>query len=89
MDKFKIEKEMTNYNAWLNGLYIFEAVSKCLYNNFGRKEYQQVLQYPEKPHNFNVKPKSKEEIEKEQILKVEEQIKERNKKIKEMLNKNK
>lgn len=89
MDKMKIQSEIDNYNSWLNGLYVYDAISKSLYNSFGRKETQPVMNYIDKPYNFNVKPKSKEEIEKEERLKVEEQIKERNRQIKEMLKNNK
>ena len=87
MDKIKLQNEFSNYNAWLNGLYVFDAVSKCLYNSLGRKETQSAVNYVEKPYDFNAKPKSKEQIAKEERLKVEEQIRERNKQIKEMLKK--
>lgn len=85
MDKIEINKEINNNNAWLTGLYVFDAINKSLYNSFGRKETQSAISYIEKPYDFNEKPKSKEEIEREEILKVEEQIKERNRQIKEML----
>lgn len=85
MDKTKIKSEIDNYNAWLNGLYVYDAVSKSLYNSFGRKETQPAINYAEKPYDFNAKPKTKEEIEREEQLKLEEQIKERSKKIKAML----
>lgn len=87
MDKLNIQKEIDNTNAWLIGSYIFDGVSKVIYNNFGRKETSPILHYIETPYDLNAKPKSKEEKEKEERLKVEEQIKERNKKIKEMLKK--
>ena len=87
MEKIKLQKELSNENAWLNGLYIYEALCVSLYNNFGRKETQQPANYPEQPYNLYSKPKSKEEIEREKRLKIEEQIRERNAKIKEMLNK--
>lgn len=87
IDKIKMEKDQYNYNAWLNGVYVFDAVNKSIYNNFGRKETQQPALYVEKPYDFNQKPKTEEEIRREQMLKVEEQIRERNRQIKEMLNK--
>lgn len=89
MDKLKIQKELDNYNAWLNGLYVFDALSSSLYNFFGKKETEKAISYTEQPYDFNAKPKSSEEIEKEKRLKVEEQIKERNRQIKAMLEKNK
>lgn len=84
-----MQNELNNYNAWLNGLYVFNAVSTSLYNLFGRKETQPTINYIEQPYDFNKKPKTKEEIEKEERIKVEEQIRERNKQIKEMLNRKK
>ena len=89
MDNLKAQNEIENYKAWLNGLYFYDAISTALYNNFARKETQPIAKYTEQPYDFNKKPKSKEEIEKEKRLKVEEQIRERNKQIKEMLNKKK
>lgn len=89
MDKLEIQNEVNNYNAWLNGLYVFDALSKSLYNSFGRKETQSAISYVEKPYDFNAKQKTKEEIEREERLKVEEKIKERNRQIKEMLKKDK
>lgn len=87
MDNLKIKTDIDNYNAWVNGLYVYDALSVCLYNFFGKEKTQPFKSYAEEPYNFNKKPKSKEEREKEERLKVEEQIKERNRKIKEMLNK--
>ena len=87
MDKLKIEREQCNYTSWLNGLYVFDAVSKSIYNSFGRKETQQPAFYIERPYDFNQMQKTEKEIKREQVLKVEEQIRERNRQIKEMLNK--
>lgn len=88
LDKLRIKKDLINYEAWLNGLYVFDAVSVGIYNNF-KKSTQPVLKYVEQPYDFNAKPKTKEEIAREERLKVEEQIRERNRQIKEMLKKNK
>lgn len=87
MEKMKIQSEVNNYNAWLNGLYVFDAISKSIYNAFGRKETQSALNYIEQPYNFGAKVKSKEELEKEERMRIEEQIRERNRQIKEMLRK--
>lgn len=89
IDQLKMQNEMSNYNAWLNGVYVFDAVSKSIYNAFGRKETQQALNYIEKPYDFNEKPKSKEEKEKEQQLKLEEQIRESLQRTKNILKRNK
>lgn len=85
IEKLKLQQELDNYNAWLIGLYNFDALSKSLYNSFGRRNYEQVQNYIAEPIDFNKKPKSKAEIERERMLEVERKIKERNKQIKEML----
>lgn len=86
MDKIELERNMANYKSWLSGLYVYDAVSKSIYNNFGRKNGAQTLSYIESPYDFN---KTKEEIERENQLKMEEEIRKRNQKIKELLNKKK
>lgn len=83
MDKMKINNELSNYNAWLQGAYIFEAVSKSLYNSFGRTENKPALNYSNSPYDFS---KTREELEIEERLRMEEQIKLRNQQIKEILN---
>lgn len=85
MDKMKIRKELENQQAWLQGLYFFNAISISLYNSFGRKETQSAQNYMESPIDFE-HIKSKEEIEREQQLEMEERIKERSRQIKLMLN---
>lgn len=86
MDKMKINNELSNYNAWLIGAYVFEGTSKSLYNAFGRSGNKPALNYSNSPYDFS---KSKEEIEQEERLKVEEQIRERNREIKRILEKQK
>lgn len=85
MDKIKLESELSNYNAWLSGLYVFNAISVSLYNCFGRKNGQPAENYIEQPYDFDKKPKSKEEIELEERLEREEQIKESLKRMKKAL----
>lgn len=82
MDKMKVQTELNNYNAWLNGLYVFDAISKALYNSLSRKEGQPVEHYRNMPIDFS---KTAEDYEKEERLKVEEQIRERNKQIRKLL----
>lgn len=84
MDKIKLQQETDNFNAWLNGLYVFDAVSKSIYNNFGRKEAQPALNYIEKPYDFS---KTKEDYEKEKIKERENSIKEQLKRGKRVLSK--
>ena len=81
MERLEIERDKDNYNAWLQGAYIFDAVSKSIYNSFGRKDGMRALNYLEKPYDFG---KSEKELEQERILENERKIKERNKQIKEM-----
>ncbi len=85
LDKFKLQKEVNNFVAWLNGVYVFNAIQVGIYNSFGRKDNQPALNYYEQPIDFNAKPKSKEELIREKRLQIEERIKERNREIKEML----
>lgn len=87
MDKIKIKKELENQQAWLQGLYFFNAISVSLYNNLGRKEGQPAENYMESPIDFDKEPKTQKEIEREQQLEMEERIRERNRQIKAMLNK--
>ena len=84
IDKIKLQQETDNFNAWLNGLYVFNAVNTSIYNNFGRKETQQTLNYIEKPYDFS---KSKEHYEKEKIEERENSIKEQLKRGKRALSK--
>lgn len=86
MDKIKIERDIMNYKAWLNGLYVNNAVAVVIYNSFGRKEGQKVESYISKPYDFS---KTEKQLEQERILKVEAQIKERLRQSKEILNKRK
>lgn len=89
IDQLKMQNEISNYNAWLNGVYVFDAISKSIYNAFARKDTQPALNYIEKPYDFTERTKSKEEIERERQLKLEEQIKESLQKTKNILKRNK
>lgn len=84
IDQKKIEKEMTNFNAWLQGMYIYDGFSKVIYNSFGRKDGMPIKDYPSQPYDLD---KTKEEIEKERILETEAKIRERNKEIAKMIKK--
>ena len=57
-----MQNELSNYNAWLNGLYVFNAVNTSIYNNFGRKETQQPLNYIEKPYEEQRENSIKEQL---------------------------
>lgn len=86
MDKMKIQKELENQQAWLQGLYFFNAISVSLYNSFGKEKGQPAQNYMETPIDFE-HIKTKQEIEREQQLEMETRIRERNRQIKAMLNK--
>ena len=82
MDEKQIQNELMNYNAWLNGLYMFDAISKSIYNNFGRKNGQEFKMYLDRPYDFN---KSSKEIEKEEQLRNEQKVRDALKKMKDAL----
>ena len=37
IEQKKMESEMMNYNAWLNGLYVYDAISVVAHNLFAKK----------------------------------------------------
>lgn len=82
-EKIEMEKEITNFNCWLQGVYIFDALDKSLYNHFNRGN-KPPIEYMRSPIDFS---KTKEDIEREKQQKLEEQIRKRNEEIKEMLKK--
>ena len=87
MDKIKFENEMMNMKCWLNGVYVYEAISTVAYNIL-KKESQPVKNYMDCPIDIYAKTKSDEEKLKEEQLKIEEQIKESLKRGKRALNNN-
>ncbi len=86
MNKQKAKAEDDNYNAWLLGSYFWDVVSKVIYNNFSRRNGP-ALEYMERP--YELKSQSEEERRIEKKKRLEEKIKERNQKIKEILKNNK
>lgn len=72
MEKIKLESELSNYNAWLNGLYVFDAISTSLYNCLGRDKGQPAKHYLEKPFDFS---KNEEQIKEEERIKNEQEVK--------------
>lgn len=80
-DRIEIENERQNQLAWLNGLYVYNALNVCIYNSFGRKETSPVENYLDKPINFKgnrdiMVEKSPEEIRREETLRQEMIMKE-------------
>lgn len=65
-DKYRSDQK--NTEAWLQGMYIYDAVSTVIYNAFGRKRGQQAENYTSKPY-----PIHQEEVEQEKQQRVEEE----------------
>lgn len=59
ISKMKMEQEKYNSQAWLQGAYIFEAVSVALSNAFSKG---QKIKYSEKPYELGNKSKKEEMI---------------------------
>lgn len=76
MDKMKIQLEMNNQNDWLQGLYIYHALSAVIYNGFGRKAGQPAMGYLEKQLDIYGDKKSQKEKQLQKIKDREDSIKE-------------
>lgn len=62
---YKIKQEEINNNAWLQGLYVYDAISTALHNAL-RGKSSKAREYANQPYNFeNNKEKSKQEKAKE------------------------
>lgn len=57
------EQEIFNHNAWLQGAYIYEAVSVAVCNSFSKQK----AKYSEKPYDFKQKEISPEEEKKNAV----------------------
>lgn len=64
---YKIRQEEINNTAWLQGLYVYDAVSTALSNALSKKKNK----YAKQPYNFNNREKS--EFEKAHEVEVEQQ----------------
>ena len=67
---YKIKQDEFNNNAWLQGLYIYDAVSTALHNAL-RGKNTKAREYAKKPYNFENKEKS--EYEKAKEVEIEKQ----------------
>lgn len=65
--------QQVNFEAWLHGLYVFDAVNTVIYNGFCRKSGQPAKSYASEPYDFT---KSETERAREQIAEREASIKE-------------
>ena len=64
---YRIKQDEINNNAWLQGLYIYDAVSTALYNalrNMGKSK-QPAKEYAKQPYELNNKVKTEAEKAKE------------------------
>lgn len=66
---YQIKQEEANNIAWLQGMYVYDAVATALHNALAGKKTQP-RKYAQQPYNFNKKEKSEAErlaeIEREQ-----------------------
>lgn len=70
---YLIRQEEMNNNAWLQGLYIYDAVSTALHNalrGFGKSK-PPIKEYAKSPYNFNKKEKTEEEKQREVLVEQE------------------
>jgi hypothetical protein len=67
---YKIKQEEINNNAWLQGLYIYDAVSTAMHNAL-RGKNSKAREYTKQPYNFEKKEKS--ELEKAKEIETEQE----------------
>jgi hypothetical protein len=67
---YKIKQEEINNNSWLQGLYVYDAISTALHNAL-RGKNQKAREYAKQPYNFENKEKS--EFEKAKEVEIERQ----------------
>lgn len=66
----KMKFDYDNQMAWINGLYIYDAVSAIVFNTWCRKEGEQCKNYANKPYEFD-ETKQEEEIKREAEVQAE------------------
>lgn len=66
----KMKFDYDNQMAWINGLYIYDAVSAIVFNTWCRKEGEQCKNYTDKPYEFD-EAKQEEELKKEAEVQAE------------------
>ena len=71
---FRIRKELENEMAWVQGLYIYDAIAVCLHNVL-RKRGQKCDNYIEKPIDiFPLTPTEKKRREREEMIKTQKTL---------------
>ena len=68
---YKIKQDEINNNAWLQGVYIYDAVSTAIHNAFKDKKTK-ATSYAKQPYNL-YKNREKTEFEKAKEVEVEQQ----------------
>lgn len=68
---YKLKQEEINNNAWLQGLYIYDAVTTALHNAL-RGKNTKVREYAKQPYNYE-KNEEKSEYEKAKEVEIEQQ----------------
>lgn len=68
LKKFEFEQEVFNQNAWLQGLYFFDGISKALSNSNRTKASDVVLEYLNKPFDFKQQRIEEDKKEKQNDL---------------------
>lgn len=66
-EAYEMKCEHLNQEKWLQGMYIYDAISTSLYNMFGRRKGRTPRNYAEKPYDiYKKEDKTKqEELERE------------------------
>lgn len=75
IDRMKFENEDKNQTAWLQGAYIYEAVSIALSNAFSKQK----LSYSKLPYGFKSEEIDREKMLEMQVAEVKARIKQVNK----------
>ena len=69
---YKLRREVENENAWLAGLYVYDAVAVCMANAFGKKGAKK-QNYIERPIDiFPLTEREKKRREQEERVKMQE-----------------
>ena len=66
----KLRNERKNTDAWIQGMYIYDAVSTVVYNVWCRDKGKLPAKYTEKPYQFNA-VKAKEDLVEEESARAE------------------
>lgn len=56
---YELKRDNDDYNAWLNGAYVYEALSVSLYNMFGRGKGKQAIEYAKEPYRVKLNRENK------------------------------